>query len=90
VPVAPAFVQDPATTADNEARQDDEEHRYRRLSSCPRCAGRRRTLVEVGNRLIGRCLGCGEDLPLDFEWQSHVVIVGRGGQGILTTDRTGD
>jgi len=66
--------------------------RYLRLSSCPRCAGRRRALVEVGNRLVGRCLGCGEELsvPLETEWQSHVVIVGRAGQGVLTLDRSGD
>ena len=90
MPVPHAFVQDPATTGADDERHDDDQHRYRRLSSCPRCAGRRRTLVEVGNRLVGRCLGCGEELPLDFEWQSHVVIVGRAGQGILTTDRSGD
>ena len=77
------------------ALQDAPSHddtRYLRLSSCPRCAGRRRALVEVGNRLVGRCLGCGEELsvPLETEWQSHVVIVGRAGQGVLTVDRSGD
>jgi hypothetical protein len=76
------LVQDLAET--DELAGDDT--RYRRLSSCPHCAGRRRTLVEVGGRLVGRCLGCGEELglPLETEWQSHVVIVGRAGQGIFT------
>jgi hypothetical protein len=49
--------------------------------------------VEVGNRLVSRCLGCGEELGelgLETEWQSHVVIVGRAGQGILTADRTAE
>jgi hypothetical protein len=88
VPVSPAFVLDPAET--DELLADDT--RYRRLSSCPRCSGRRRTLVEVGGRLVGRCLGCGEELglPLETEWQSHVLIVGRAGQGILTADRTAE
>ncbi len=89
MPPAPAFVQDPAET--DELSHDDT--RYLRLSSCPRCSGRRRTLVEVAGSLVGRCLGCGEELglPLETEWQSQVVIVGRGGQGILTgVDRRGD
>jgi hypothetical protein len=85
VPAPHAFVQDLAETDEL-----DDDTRYRRLTSCPHCAGRRRTLVEVGSRLVGRCLGCGEELPLETEWQSHVVIVGRAGQGILTTDPGGD
>jgi hypothetical protein len=88
MPVPRAFVPDSATT-DDVAQSDT---RYLRLSSCPRCAGRRRALVEVGNRLVGRCLGCGEELsvPLETEWQSQMVIVGRAGQGVLTLDRSGD
>lgn len=89
MPAPQAFVQDPAKT--DEPVADDT--RYRRLSPCPECSGRRRTLVEVGNRLVSRCLGCGEELGelgLETEWQSQVVIVGRGGQGILTADRTAD
>jgi hypothetical protein len=88
VPVARAFVQDLAETTDLLA----DDTRHLRLSSCPRCSGRRRALVEVGNRLAGRCLGCGEELelPLDTEWQSRMVLVGRGGQGILTADRTAE
>lgn len=89
MPAPHAFLQDPAET--DELTDDT---RYRRLSSCPRCAGRRRTLVEVGNHLVGRCLGCGEELglPLETEWQSQLVIVGRAGQGILTAagDRTAE
>jgi hypothetical protein len=80
----------PAPTTTDERPGADT--RYLRLSSCPRCAGRRRALVEVGNRLVGRCLGCGDELsmPLDTEWQSQLVIVGRAGQGVLTIDRSGD
>jgi len=83
-----ALVQDPATTQVDAADAD----RYLRLSSCPRCAGRRRALVEVGSRLVGRCLGCGEELsvPLETEWQSQIVVVGRAGQGVYTIDNTGD
>jgi hypothetical protein len=89
VPVSHAFVQEPTKT---EEHPENDDNRYLRLSSCPQCSGRRRTLVEVGGNLVGRCLGCGEELsvPLETEWQSHVVIVGRAGQGILTTDRSGD
>jgi uncharacterized Zn finger protein len=79
------LVPNPAQT-----REPDDDTRHLRLSSCPACSGRRRTLVEVGGSLVARCLGCGEELPLETEWQSQVVIVGRGGQGILTTDRSGD
>jgi hypothetical protein len=86
MPLPTAFVQDPAET--EELLADDT--RYRRLSPCPQCSGRRRTLVEVGSRLVGRCLGCGEELGLDTEWQSHVVIVGRGGQGILEAERSAE
>lgn len=89
MPAPTAFVQTPAET--DELLNDD--NRYLRLSSCPRCAGRRRTLVEVGNRLVGRCLGCGEELslPLETEWQSQIVIVGRAGQGILAAaDRSAE
>jgi hypothetical protein len=88
MPIAPEFAPDTATTE----RADHSDTRYLRLQSCPRCAGRRRALVEVGNRLVGRCLGCGEELslPLETEWQSQMVIVGRAGQGVLTLDRSGD
>jgi hypothetical protein len=88
MPVPPAFVQDPAKT-DEVAVADT---RHLRLTSCPRCAGRRRALVEVGSRLVGRCLGCGEELslPLETEWQNQMVIVGRAGQGVFTLDNTGD
>lgn len=88
MPAAQAFVQDPAETGE----LVDEDARYLRLTSCPQCFGRRRTLVEVGGSLVGRCLGCGEELPLETEWQSRIVIVGRGGQGVLTAaaDRTAE
>jgi len=88
MPVPRVFMPEPATT-DEPAASDS---RYLRLSSCPRCAGRRRALVEVGNRLVGRCLGCGDELsvPLETEWQNQIVIVGRAGQGVLTLDRSGD
>jgi len=86
VPIPHAFVQDPAETD----ALDTDDTRYRRLSPCPECSGRRRTIVEVGNRLVGRCLGCGEELGLDTEWQSHVVIVGRAGQSFLTADRSAE
>jgi hypothetical protein len=90
MPAPHAFLQDLAETDDLLAA----DNRYRRLTSCPRCSGRRRTLVEVGGRLVGRCLGCGEELslPLETEWQSQVLIVGRAGQGILTAagDRTAE
>ncbi|HZS14973.1 MAG TPA: hypothetical protein VFC09_10270 [Candidatus Dormibacteraeota bacterium] len=46
--------------------------------------------MEVGSRLVARCLGCGEELPLDTEWQSQILIVGRAGQGILTADRSAE
>jgi len=86
MPTPHALVQDPAETDEQLAEQT----RYRRLSSCPSCSGRRRTLVEVGSRLVARCLGCGEELPLDTEWQSQILIVGRAGQGILTADRSAE
>jgi hypothetical protein len=84
-----ALLQDPATTDVDVTGSDS---RYLRLSSCPNCAGRRRALVEVGNRLVGRCLGCGEELsvPLETEWQNHILIVGRAGQGVYGIDATGD
>jgi hypothetical protein len=89
VPATHAFVQE---TTETQAHQESDDKRYLRLSSCPHCSGRRRTLVEVGGRLLGRCLGCGEELnvPLETEWQSHVVIVGRAGQGIFTADRSAE
>jgi hypothetical protein len=88
LPGSHAFVQEPTKT--EEHRDDDTRHL--RLSSCPQCSGRRRTLVEVGGNLVGRCLGCGEELsvPLETEWESHVVIVGRGGQGIFSADRSSE
>ena len=88
MPATPVFVQDPAETQELDA----DDTRFLRLSSCPRCSGRRRTLVEVAGRLVGRCLGCGEELglPLDTEWESHVVMVGRGGQGIYAADRSAE
>jgi len=84
-----ALLQDPAKTDVDAAGSDT---RHLRLSSCPRCAGRRRALVEVGSRLVGRCLGCGEELsvPLETEWQNHIVVVGRAGPGTFTVDNTGD
>ena len=56
-----------------------------RLSACPRCAHRRRAIVEVSGRLVGRCLACGEglDRPLDTVREAPFSIVGRGGQRIL-------
>jgi hypothetical protein len=88
MPAARVFM--PNQTATDDRPTADAGHL--RLSSCPRCAGRRRALVEVGNRLVGRCLGCGDELsvPLETEWQNHIVIVGRAGQGVLTVDRSGD
>ena len=82
------FMPDQTATDDRPAA----DARHLRLSSCPRCAGRRRALVEVGNRLVGRCLGCGDELsvPLETEWESQMVIVGRAGQAVLTLDRSGD
>lgn len=83
------FMPESAATTEDAVADDS---RFLRLSSCPRCSGRRRALVEVGNRLMGRCLGCGEELsvPLETEWQSQLVIVGRAGQGVLALDHTGD
>jgi hypothetical protein len=42
---------------------------HRRLAACPRCESRRRGLIEVGGRLVGHCLRCGEmlDCPLAVE-----------------------
>jgi hypothetical protein len=42
---------------------------FRRLAACPRCESRRRWLTEVGGRLVGHCLRCGEvlDAPLAVE-----------------------
>lgn len=79
-----ALLQDPAKT-DVDAPGSDT--RYLRLTSCPHCAGRRRALVEVGSRLVGRCLGCGEELslPLDTEWESQILVVGRAGQAAYDT-----
>lgn len=89
MPTTHAFVQG---TTETRQSQESDDTRYLRLSSCPRCSARRRTLVEVGGRLIGRCLGCGEELtvPLETEWQNHVVIVGRAGQGIFSADRSAE
>jgi hypothetical protein len=40
-----------------------------RLTPCPDCADRRRTLVESDGALLGHCLGCGRVLaaPLSTE-----------------------
>lgn len=86
---ARTLLQDPATTDVDTTGSDS---RYLRLSSCPHCAGRRRALVEVGNRLVGRCLGCGEELsvPLSTEYETHILIVGRAGQGVYAVDNSGD
>jgi hypothetical protein len=64
------------------AAADERDVAFLRLSSCPRCESRRRTLVEVGGRLLGRCLACGEDLtvPLAVETHRRVTLVGRAGQ----------
>jgi hypothetical protein len=85
---ARALLPDPPTT---DVASADADSRYLRLSSCPRCAGRRRTLVEVGGRLVGRCLGCGEELagPLQTEWQSQILVVGRA-MPVLHTIDSGD
>ena len=85
---ARALLPDPPTT---DVPAADADSRYLRLSSCPCCAGRRRTLVEVGGRLVGRCLGCGEELsgPLETEWQRHVLVVGRA-MPLLHTIDSGD
>jgi hypothetical protein len=51
-----------------------------RLSPCPDCADRRRTLVEAdGGGLLGHCLGCGRALsmPLQTECVDRAVPVGR-------------
>jgi hypothetical protein len=84
-----ALLQDPATTPVDAAEPDN---RHLRLSSCPRCDGRKRALVEIGGRLVGRCLGCGEELsvPLETEWHNHIVLVGRAGQGAYTVEDTSD
>lgn len=42
---------------------------FLRLVPCPRCDSRRRALLESGDTLLGRCLGCGLSLraPLGIE-----------------------
>jgi hypothetical protein len=35
---------------------------YLRFRPCPGCGSRKRTLLDVGDRLHGRCLRCGQDL----------------------------
>lgn len=56
-----------------------------RLAACPQCAGRRRVLHEVAGRLVGRCLGCGFELPVPLGTERHhrESTVGRGGQAIV-------
>ena len=77
MPAPPVAQAPPQTHADLTA--------YIRLASCPECSGRRRMLVEVEDQLRGRCLECGATLtvPLATERQSRLMVVGRGGQGIL-------
>jgi uncharacterized Zn finger protein len=41
-----------------------------RLSPCPQCADRRRALLESGDQLLGRCLGCGRALPAPLQTES--------------------
>jgi len=69
------------TAAETRRRPDG----HLRLSACPRCAHRRRALMEVSGRVVGRCLACGEglDSPLDTVREAPFAVVGRGGQQIL-------
>ena len=41
----------------------------RRLVACPRCECRHRVISEVGDRLVGHCLRCGDllETPLAVE-----------------------
>jgi uncharacterized Zn finger protein len=50
-----------------------------RLTPCPECSDRRRTLVEAGGSLLGHCLGCGRALaePLATENVEKLVLLGR-------------
>lgn len=41
-----------------------------RLMPCPQCADRRRALVESGEGLQGRCLGCGRLLPAPLQTEA--------------------
>ena len=55
-----------------------------RLTACPDCADRRRTLVEAGGgALLGHCLGCGRvlDAPLATENVKKILLTGRPAQG---------
>jgi hypothetical protein len=41
-----------------------------RLIPCPRCADRRRVLVESAEGLLGHCLGCGRTLSAPLATES--------------------
>ncbi len=41
-----------------------------RFAPCPQCADRRRTLVDLGDGLMGHCLGCGRMLPAPLATES--------------------
>jgi len=41
-----------------------------RLTPCPQCSDRRRALVESGEGLQGRCLGCGRLLPAPLQTEA--------------------
>jgi len=48
-----------------------------RLTRCPQCADRRRILVESGDELLGRCMGCGRMLPAPLSTEDVRVEVNR-------------
>jgi hypothetical protein len=54
-----------------------------RLTPCPDCADRRRTLVETDGDLLGHCLGCGHTLgtPLETEIIQRALVGRRQGRG---------
>jgi len=49
-----------------------------RLTPCPDCADRRRTLVETDGDLLGHCLGCGRTLSTPLQTESiQRALLGR-------------
>jgi len=56
-----------------------------RLAQCPHCAGRRRVLVEIADKVRGRCIDCGAELPVPLATERCLphVIVGRAGQTVV-------
>ncbi len=52
-------------------RETPETEGHRRLAACPRCESRRRWLTEVGGRLVGHCLRCGEALETPLGVEHH-------------------